>query len=187
MSYTRRRFVRHAGVGALSFFVAGCRQELTPAEARDQGIAFQILSAEEVGTLEVMGDALVPGSAAAGIAHFIDHQLAAPAAEQLLMIKYLGVPAPYVDFYRGGLRGARLTAQAIYGKPAAELSSDEATDFVGKIAGGSVEDWEGPPAGFFYFVLRADAVDVVYGTPQGFADLGVPYMAHIEPPSRWGE
>ncbi len=187
MSYTRRRFVQQAGVGALSFYVAGCRQELTPADARDQGVPFRVLSAAEAGTLETIGEALVPGAAAAGVAHFIDHQLAAPASEQLLMIKYLGVPAPYVDFYRGGLRGAQQTAQALYGKPATELGSDEATDFVGKIAAGSVEDWEGPPAGFFYFVLRSDAVDVVYGTPQGFSALGVPYRAHIEPPSRWGE
>ena len=40
---------------------------------------------------------------------------------------------------------------------------------------------------FFYFVLRNDAVDVVYGTKDGIESLGIPYMAHIEPPSRWGE
>ena len=57
---------------------------------------------------------------------------------------------------------------------------------VGKIAGGEIEGWEGPPAGFFYFVLRSDAVDVVYGTKTGFEVLGVPYMAHIEPTSDWG-
>ena len=34
---------------------------------------------------------------------------------------------------------------------------------------------------------RPDAIDVVYGTKAGFEQLGVPYMAHIEPPSRWGE
>ena len=38
-----------------------------------------------------------------------------------------------------------------------------------------------------YFVLRNDAVDVFYGTQDGFEALGIPYMAHIEPPSRWGE
>jgi len=36
-------------------------------------------------------------------------------------------------------------------------------------------------------VVRNDAVDVVYGTQSGFEQLGVPYMAHIAPPSRWGE
>ena len=32
---------------------------------------------------------------------------------------------------------------------------------------------------------RSDAVDVVYGTPEGFAKLGVPYMPHIMPPTSW--
>ena len=40
---------------------------------------------------------------------------------------------------------------------------------------------------FFYFVLRNDAVDVVYGTKAGVESLDIPYMAHVEPPSRWGE
>jgi hypothetical protein len=26
---------------------------------------------------------------------------------------------------------------------------------------------------------------VVYGTMEGYADLGVPYMAHIAPQKRW--
>lgn len=187
MSYTRRRFVRHVGVGALGFYVAGCRRELTPAEARDQAVPFAVLDSVEAGTLDTIGEALVPGSTAAGLAHFIDHQLGAPADEQLLMIKYLGVPAPFLNFYRGGLRATNAAAQSLYGKSAAELSADEATQLVGTMAGGEIDGWEGPPAGFLYFVLRSDAVDVVYGTPEGFDNLGIPYSAHIEPPSRWGE
>lgn len=187
MSYSRRRFVQHAGVGALSFYVAGCRRELTPAQARDEALPFGVIDDVEAGTLNAIGEALVPGSTAAGLAHFIDHQLGAPASEQLLMIKYLGVPAPFLGFYRGGLGAAETAAQSLYGKSAAELSASEASEFVGALAGGEIDDWDGPPAGFFYFVLRADAVDVVYGTPQGFDSLGVPYRAHIEPPSRWGE
>jgi hypothetical protein len=34
-------------------------------------------------------------------------------------------------------------------------------------------------------VLRSDAVDVVYGTEEGYKDLGIPYMAHIAPLKRW--
>jgi hypothetical protein len=34
-------------------------------------------------------------------------------------------------------------------------------------------------------VLRADAVDVVYGTMEGYEALGIPYMAHIAPDKRW--
>jgi hypothetical protein len=35
------------------------------------------------------------------------------------------------------------------------------------------------------FVLRADALDVTYGTPGGFENLGIPYMAHIMPEQPW--
>jgi hypothetical protein len=105
----------------------------------------------------------------------------------MLMIKYLGVPAPFNEFYQGGLRAADASARAAHGKPFAQLSKEQAAGLVTRMAGGQIEGWQGPPAGLFYFVLRNDAVDVVYGTKAGFEQLGVPYMAHIEPPSRWGE
>ena len=34
---------------------------------------------------------------------------------------------------------------------------------------------------FVYLLLRSDAVDVVYGTMDGYAALGIPYMPHIAP------
>ena len=37
----------------------------------------------------------------------------------------------------------------------------------------------------FYVCLRSDAVDVVYGTPEGFRKLNIPYMEHILPPEGW--
>ena len=36
-----------------------------------------------------------------------------------------------------------------------------------------------------YLVLRSDAVDVVYGTVEGYEALGIPYMPHIAPDKRW--
>ena len=45
--------------------------------------------------------------------------------------------------------------------------------------------WEGPPASYMLFVLRADALDVTYGTPEGFEALGIPYVAHIMPETPW--
>ena len=58
---------------------------------------------------------------------------------------------------------------------------------IAAMAEGKLEGWAGPPPPFFYFVLRNDACDVMYGTEKGFAALGVPYAAHIQPPSEWGE
>ena len=48
-----------------------------------------------------------------------------------------------------------------------------------------LEGWQGPPAPFVYLITRSDAVDVVFGTMEGYASLGIPYMAHIPPERRW--
>jgi hypothetical protein len=188
---SRREFLTHAaasGVCLLSFVVAGCERKLTPRQARELAIPFRTLSADEVKAVEALGEILLPGSPKAGLAHYLDHQLSGDPADSMLMIKYLRVPAPFADFYRGGLKATSAAAGAVApGKTFAELSPAQATDLVARMSAGQLTPWEGPPAAFFYFVLRSDAVDVMYGTKEGFAALGVPYMAHIEPPSRWGE
>ena len=44
---------------------------------------------------------------------------------------------------------------------------------------------QGPASPFVFGVLRSDAVDVVYGTMEGYAALGIPYMPHIAPTQKW--
>lgn len=45
---------------------------------------------------------------------------------------------------------------------------------------------KGRGAHFVYFLLRTDTVDVVYGTMDGYAQLGVgQYQAHIPPTRSW--
>ena len=171
----------------LSFYLAGCKVERTPEQARREQIPFQVLTPDEVLTVDVLGEILLPGSAAAGLAHFIDHQLNAGIAEQLLMIKYLGVNPPFSPFYSNGLAAVNTAAISHYGEVLAELDEEQGAALVRKMAEGKLKDWSGPPAPLFYFVLRSDAVDVFYGTKEGVERLGIPYMAHIEPPSRWGE
>ena len=187
MSLSRRQFLQQGGVGLLAFTVGGCTQEMTPQQARERGADLQVFSAADVAGLERLGETLLPGSTERGLAHYIDHQLAATPSDSMLMIKYLGVPQPFQSFYAGGLAAASTAALREFDTELAKLSDVQGKTLVGKIATGEVEDWQGPPAQFFYFVLRADAVDVVYGTERGFADLGIPYAAHIAPPSRWGE
>ena len=171
----------------LTFYVSGCEVEMTPQEARKKEIAFGVLSAAEVSTLDALGEILLPGSAEAGLSHFIDHQLGASPEDQLLMIKYLGVPAPFAPFYQGGLAALNEFSQTQMNQTFAELGLADQTELVGQFAQANPDGWQGPPGPFFYFVLRNDAVDVVYGTKDGIEALGIPYMAHIEPPSRWGE
>ncbi|MBS0422234.1 MAG: gluconate 2-dehydrogenase subunit 3 family protein [Proteobacteria bacterium] len=181
----RRDFIVSGAL--LTFALAGCQKKMTPAQARAADVPFRTLSAGSVAVLDALGEILLPGSSVAGLAHYIDHQLSADPADSMLMIKYLEVTAPFTGFYEGGLRATDALARAMYGKAWTNLSREQATALVTKMSGGQVEGWQGPPAGLFYFVLRSDAVDVMYGTKSGFEKLGVPYMAHIEPPSRWGE
>ncbi len=187
MSQSRRTFIRNTGIGLLTFYVSGCEVEMTPQEAREKEVAFGVLSDTEVSTLDALGEILLPGSAAAGLSHFIDHQLGTSAEDQLLMIKYLGVDPPFAPFYQGGIAAMNTLSQSQKNQPFASLSEADQTQLVGQFAQANPDGWQGPPGPFFYFVLRNDAVDVVYGTKEGFESLEMPYMAHIEPPSRWGE
>src|SRR5882724_9385271 len=188
---SRRDFlIRGAAAGGaclLTYTLSGCEAKLTPAQARAAKMPLQTLAAGEMATLEALGETLLPGSAAAGLAQYIDHQLSGDPAHSMLMIKYLGVPAPFGDFYRGGLTATQTAAQALHGKGFAALNAQQAAALVSRMSAGQVSGWQGPASALFYFVLRSDAVDVVYGTQSGFELLGVPYMAHIVPPSRWGE
>jgi len=67
----------------------------------------------------------------------------------------------------------------------AALPQEKRNDFVEQFRQKVPDGWSGPPSPFFYFVSRADAVDVFYGTVEGFARLGIPYMPHIAPLKRW--
>jgi len=185
--HSRRVFIRNSGIGLLSFCIGGCEIELSPAEAKQKAIPFQVLNPDEVRTLEALGEILLPGSKGLGLAWFIDHQLNASPQDQLLMIKYLGVDAPYSPFYSSGLTALDAAANSSFGTGFADLEPQQGVQLVGQMAQANPDGWSGPPAPFFYFVLRNDALDVVYGTKAGFERLGIPYMAHIEPPSRWGE
>lgn len=187
----RRSFIRDAGIGLLAFVAGGHKWLLTPAEARTADLPLRVLDASQVRTLEAFGETLVPGSVAAGLVNFIDHQLAAAPREQLLMIRYLGVEAPFTPFYASGLEALDAAASALYGMPFHRLEDSQRVDLTRQVAQATPDGWpdsgNAPAAPLFYFVLRSDAVDVVYGTRTGVERLGLPYMAHIEPPSRWGE
>ena len=182
----RRQFMRGAALGALAFTVGGAQVLLTPREARAQGVPFRLLQAREAETLEALGETLVPGARAAGIAHFIDHQISVPPEEALLEARILNVRPPYANFYRAALGAVDRASQALNnGRPFAEFGEADQRSFVDNMRQNKVEGWQGPPGPFVYLVLRSDAVDVVYGTMEGYASLGIPYMPHIAPTKRW--
>jgi Gluconate 2-dehydrogenase subunit 3 len=184
-SIERRAFVKGAALGALAFTVGGAEVLLTPAEARAHGVPFRLLQAHEAETIEAMGETLLPGARVAGIAHFIDHQLSVPAEEALLEARIMNVRPPYANFYRAAIGAIDRASQSLHGRKFAQLTTIEQRDFVNLMRQNKIDGWQGPAGGFVYFLMRSDAVDVVYGTVEGYKALGIPYMAHIMPDKRW--
>ncbi|MFO1377542.1 MAG: twin-arginine translocation signal domain-containing protein [Steroidobacteraceae bacterium] len=186
---SRRGFLRRTAIVGgilLPFTIAGRKVLASPAEARAAAAPLRFLTAGEAAVLEAIGEALVPGSARAGLAHYVDQQCGGAPADCMLMGRYLGLQPPFGPFYRAALGAVRTALAAAIGETASARASSLATSLQGAFTGKAFAGWDGPPAGFVYFVLRSDAIDVVYGTPEGFERLGVPYMAHIQPPSGWG-
>jgi Gluconate 2-dehydrogenase subunit 3 len=181
----RRAFVRGAAIGAFAFTVGGAKVMLTAGEARAQGVPFRLLNADEAETIEALGETLVPGARRAGIAHFIDHQISVPAEEALLQARILNVRPPFANFYRAGIGAVDRGSEKLFGRKFAALHTPEQRDFVNSMRQNKIDGWTGPRGSFVYTILRTDAVDVVYGTMEGYAALGIPYQAHIAPTKRW--
>lgn len=173
------------GFGLIAATVGSVPAMLSAAEAHRRALPLTVLTAAQAATLAAFGEVLLPGATAAGIAHFVDDQLAKDPAECLLMLRYFDWPPPYAPFYAGGLAALDGAAQAAHGVAFTALDGPRATALVAPMLAGEVAGWHGPPAALVYLALRADAVDVVYGTMAGTAKLGLPYMAHIEPDPRW--
>jgi hypothetical protein len=182
----RRAFMKGAAIGTLAFTVGGAEVMLTPRQARAQGAALRTLTADQAAALDAMGEALVPGARDAGVTNFVDQQLSTPPEEALLEARIMNVRPPFANFYRAAISAIDGASQAKYGgRNFAQLTPAEQHDFVDLMRQNKLDNWKGPGAGFVYFLFRTDAVDVVYGTMDGYAHLGVPYQPHIAPTKSW--
>ena len=180
---SRREFVRGCAVG-LSCVLAGSAVVLSPEEAQAAKLPLTVFSTEQAETLGALGDAIVPGALEGGVVHFIDKQL--QQNNTLLLIKYLGIEtSQFEGFYKAGLNSALSLCLRLYKKSPVSLSEEEAENWVTAMAAGGIADWSGPPSDFFFFVIKNDACDVTYGTPNGTESHGIPYMAHIVPTESW--
>ncbi len=184
MSISRRNFIRQSGL-ALTFAVAGKTLLLTPREAYARSVPFSVLGRAEVDSLEAICERLLSGARENGVAYFVDRQLSLDPNDSMLFIKCFNLEPPYLDFYRPALAEISRVSKTVYGADIAELDQGGAKSLIESLRDGNVPDWNGPPPPLVYHALRNDAVDVVYGTMEGFADLGVPYLAHIKPPQAW--
>jgi Gluconate 2-dehydrogenase subunit 3 len=180
----RRGFVKGATLGALAFTVGGAEVIMAPSEARARGVPFRLLDAHQGETLEALGETLVPQAREAGIAHFIDQQLSVPPHEALLQARIFNFRPPFADFYRAAITAVD-DASKMFGRNFAELPAADQRTLVDLMRQNKIEGWTGRPGAVVYAVLRADAVDVVYGTMEGYEALGIPYMPHIPPEKRW--
>lgn len=183
---TRRAFLGSGGI-LLSCLVAGHTQMMSPRQAYAADVPLVVLSPDQASTLEAVAEAIVPGARKAGIVQFVDKQLSLELDQSLLMMKYLGVPAPFDGFYKSGLDALAQLSMNIYGKNWSELTAHETSALTAKVATNDVggDQWLAPPAPFIFFVFRSDACDVVYGTEEGFDKIDMPYMAHITPNHNW--
>jgi gluconate 2-dehydrogenase subunit 3-like protein len=185
MAIGRRGFVKGASLSALAFTVGGVEVLMAPRIARARNVPFRSLDAHQGETLEAIGETLVPQAREAGIAHYIDQQLSVPPHESLLQARIFNIRPPFADFYRTAIVAIEEGSRKISGQDFARLSVADQRKFVDLMRQNKIEGWTGRSAGAVYAVLRADAVDVVYGTMEGYEALGVPYMPHIPPDKRW--
>ena len=181
----RRGFLRESALSLLGVAaIASVRPDVAIARPAPS-VAADALDESERATLGRLAEVLLPGSQAAGVVDSVATQLPLPLERQTLMIKYLGVTPPFVTFYKTGLRAldelSRRRANVVF----LRAREADATELVRQLVSAAPATWSGPPAGLFHFVVRNDALDVVYGTKDGFLELSTPYMAHIEPPSAW--
>ena len=182
----RRALLKGAALGALAFTIDGGSAFLSPRQARAQGALFRTLTAAQADTLETVGETLVPGAREAGISHFVDQQISAPAEEALLEARILNVRPPYANFYRAVLAGIDNASRAHNAdRSFTQLTELERIGLIDAMRQNKLAGWQGPASPFVYLILRSDAVDVVYGTMEGYAQLGIPYMPHIAPEKRW--
>ncbi len=181
----RRVFLKRAGIGMLAFTVGGADVLMTPGAARAQGVPFRLLKAHEAETIEALGETLVPGAQRSGVAHFIDQQVSVSPGEALLEARQLNVRPPFINFYRAAIGAVDRAAEARSKRRFAALAAADQREFVDAMRQNKIDGWQGPAGSFIYLVLRSDAVDVVYGTMEGYEQLGVPYMPHIAPEKRW--
>ena len=126
----RRDFLKGSATGVFAFTVGGVDVLLSAREAHAQNVPFRLLKANEAETIEALGETLVPGARAAGIAHFIDQQLSVPPEEALLEARILNVRPPYARFYRSAIAAVDNASHALNsGRKFAAAQSERAARF----------------------------------------------------------
>lgn len=181
----RRSVLKGGALFALLYTVDGAPALLNPRAAHAKGVALQVLTPAQRATLEAIGDVLVPGARGAGVAEYVDHQLAVEYCACLLAARVLDVKPPLSEFYRSALANIDASAQRAFGAAFAALKPADQVQLVRDMSTKDPDGWHGAPAPFVFYLLRSDAIDVYYGTLEGYQRLGVPYMPHLLANATW--
>lgn len=184
-SLSRRRLLQSGGfvglAGAMAIESGG--RLFSSAQARAQEVPLRTFTAEQAAILGELGDVLLPGAKAGGVVEFIDHQLT--RQPPLLIVRYFDWPGDLTEFYTSGLEALDAASNQLHGTSFLKSTTEQRNALAGSLLGGEVPAWDGPPPPLYYLAVRSDAVDVVYGTVEGFDRLNIPYMPHIAPQEKW--
>ncbi len=157
----RRAFIRDAA--ALAATVGAARV------ARAAGDPWQVVRPGQVAAIEALGDTILPGASAAGLADFLDAQLAKPPEQALLTLRYLDVVPSYAGFYAAAAAALDAESRRVHGIDFASLGAGDRERIVTAMSGGDLSGWTGPSAPLVYFVVRSDAPDLVMGPRTAFS------------------
>jgi len=145
----------------------------------------RVFTQSDAASIELLGEQIVPGSKSAGLARYLDSQLAARPHDSLLAAKYFEVPQPYLSFYLAGIEALQSAARQHFNVRIEQLGPAQWQSLLTGMAHPAGGAPTGYPIALFYLCLRSDAVDLVYGTPAGFRALNLSYREHIFPPEPW--
>jgi hypothetical protein len=140
---TRRSFITGTAAILAGGLYAG---QLSFAEAQAKQVPLRHLTPAEASLLGVLGDTLLPGAQAAGIAYFIDQQLSVSPERSMLILKYMDYPDSFPGFYRKGALALDALSRARHQANFAGASAEARNDLVREIARGDPPHWDGPPA-----------------------------------------
>jgi hypothetical protein len=173
-SAPRRAFVGAALAGLVALRVRPGERALAATAAPAP------LNQAELRSLVAWYETLVPGARRAGVADFVTEQLRADPPFALLQLRYLNWPPPFVVFYRAGIAALNHAAH----RPFETLARGDALALARRAVAEDVAGWPmTPPLKAWVTATRADAMDVVYGTPAEMAAQDMP-MVQVPPP-RW--
>ena len=151
---------------------------VAPAALGERGrAAASKFSVSEHQTLLAIGETLLPG---ADLSRFLSGMLTRDVP--MLSYPFVSFPADVQAFYHDAVTAINRVCQRARDRRFEQLSSTERAALMQELMMGQVKDWDGPPPGLVYFVLRSDVTDAMYGRPEAYQELQIPYMAHIQPP-----